>query len=333
MSIALTAVAGTEDTAPHVENFGVPVSGNTGNLTVPWPLHEVGDIGILVVQSSVRPHALATANGFAVIANTQNGSGAQPDDTSVGISLWWKRAVGGDADPVVDWPEFDHVRGLIFTIKGALASGDPFDGSQSADTGSTTATSIPGGTSTVNKDLIVGVNCDALGTTNDNQITGIANTDLRDFTVRHQSHNDLTVTGPSGILVVSGVKDTAGAYGATTGTLSSAFRQCAASFAIKPLAQAAPTVDEPTAGSYSVDPQGIDLQVQSVPAHGAFTVTESGFTNDQALGVIITDQIDAGVFLLTGQDAEETSGTFSDSGFWSRVVFPPAGNWTKELPL
>lgn len=67
---------------PTFQAAGTP-QGNSGNLTVPWPTHQAGDVALLLVESTGGQAAnLATANGFASVTNSPQNTGVTTAGTN-----------------------------------------------------------------------------------------------------------------------------------------------------------------------------------------------------------------------------------------------------------
>lgn len=218
--------------APTWQATGTLAAG-TGNVTVVWPSHATDDIGLLVVESANQAIALTTPAGFVEIPDSPQGTGTAGGTTSTRLAVFWCRATSGSmASPVVTDPG-DHACAYIVTFRGCITSGDPWDvtAGDALASASTTFT-IPGDTTTLAECLVVAIVATGADVST-GRATGWTNASLASITERGDLYSS-TASNGGGISVAEGVKTTAGAYNATTGTLSTSFVQGRVSIALKP---------------------------------------------------------------------------------------------------
>ena len=147
--------------APLVHAVGDSVAG-VGDITVAWPDHAPDDVGILLVESSNQ--APATPSGWAVINNT--GTGTAGNNAATMIYAFYKRTslTNTEANVVVTDTGNRQI-GVIVTVRGCIASGNPVDISPTnVHATVSTAVSIPPVTTTVDETLIFNVLTNSLGT-------------------------------------------------------------------------------------------------------------------------------------------------------------------------
>lgn len=213
--------------APVFQAAGAKADG-TGAVSPAWPAHQTGDIALLVVETGGgEPATLSNAQGFASVSGSPQGDNIDINGTVV--TVWWKRATSSSqlAPTVAD--AGNHTFAKIVTFRGAIAAGNPWDvtaGNATAGTGAATF-AIPGGATTTPNTLVVAI------ATNDSgqSASGWTNPDLVGLTERVDEFSALGNNG--GLAIATGVKVTAGTYGATTGTLSATARQARMSIALK----------------------------------------------------------------------------------------------------
>lgn len=202
---------------PFYKAAGTPQESQSA-ITVPWPTHAIGDIGLLIIEScGGEPANLTTANGFAAVTNSPSATGATTNGTQ--ITIYWCRATStSQASPVVTDPG-NHVYGVILTFAGCAPSGNPWDVTAAAVKASaSTSMTLPAVTTTTGNDLIV------LGATRDNDSASAAgsspsNANLFNLTERFDLGTALGNGG--GIMVWTGVKATPGSTGTTSATVTS----------------------------------------------------------------------------------------------------------------
>jgi hypothetical protein len=204
--------------APTYVDVGTNTSG-AGNITVPWPTHVAGDIGLLVIESTGGQAAnLGTANGFAAVDSSPSSTGATTSGTRV--TVYWCRATSAAmASPIVTDPG-DHAVGRIFTFRGCVETGDPWNITAADQKASaSTSASAPTVTTTVNNCLIVCAisrDNDASSTTS---FSAWANASLTD--VNEAAEGGTTSGNGGGFGVGYGTLATAGVSGVTTATVTS----------------------------------------------------------------------------------------------------------------
>jgi hypothetical protein len=126
-------------------------AGGVGAVTPGMPSGiAADDILLLFVETANQAASLSTPNGFASVG-TPSGVGTAGDAGATLLSVFWKRAVGGDASPVVA-DSGDHQAARIGLWRGAKTSGNPWNVAPvwSTDAVSDTAHAATGVTTTIN---------------------------------------------------------------------------------------------------------------------------------------------------------------------------------------
>lgn len=132
VTLAFTAVQQSEDQTPYVYKFGTAVELSTaGTLTPAWPSdHEAGDVAILVVASGGWPLTFADQAGFTQFAASPQTFGSSGAADACSVHVFWKRATSGaEGGPTINFIA-DHLRAVIFTVKGCAGSGFPVERSE-----------------------------------------------------------------------------------------------------------------------------------------------------------------------------------------------------------
>jgi len=215
--------------APPVPQAVGTLTDGIGAISVPWPAHQADDIGLLFIET--MGEAVPAVSGWTQIPDSPQRTGAAAaSDTE--LTIYWKRAAGSaEADASVG-DSGNHQIAVIGTVRGCIATGDPFDVT-AGDVLATadTAVSIPGDTTTVADCLIVAASSAGTDTTTP-QFSAWANADLTSvaewfdlFAIRANG---------GGFGVATGVKAAAGAFGATTATLATSSKQGRIVIALKP---------------------------------------------------------------------------------------------------
>jgi len=215
-------------TLPTFVGAGAIAEG-TGNITPPLPTGLLpNDIMLMFVETANE--AVSTPSGWAIVADSPQGTGTAAGATSTRLSVFWKRAAVGEVAQQITDPG-DHAIGQILAFRGCILSGNPWDVTSGTTAASSTSVSIPGDTTTVVNTLVVLAVAHQTDTATP-QASGYTNADLANLTER----TDVATTqgNGGGFAVVTGQKATIGAYGATTATLANASVQGLISIALKP---------------------------------------------------------------------------------------------------
>lgn len=186
-----------------------------------------GHIQLLWVEAQNEP--LNAITGF-----TRIGSSAVVQATGMvtDLSVFWKRSVGGDTAPSITSTPQNHLIARIIGVADAVTSGSPIHVSNTGlDNTADTAISIPGATTTV-ADCLVFAGFTTGADANTSQLSGsFTNASLGSVTT--QINNWTNSGGGGGIACCSGTKAVAGAYSATTATLTTANTAAMMSFAVQ----------------------------------------------------------------------------------------------------
>lgn len=147
----------------------------------------------------------------AIVGWTQAPDSPVNNANGTRLTVYWRRATGsGDEPTVVD--SGDHQSARVIVFNGVVATGDPWEVTNSA-TGDTTAISIPGDTTVGADRLVVAFVSHGLDKLTEHFATW-ANADLTNVT--EQFDNSTDVSGGGGIACATGERAVAGAFGATT---------------------------------------------------------------------------------------------------------------------
>jgi hypothetical protein len=203
VAIAVVAV-GTVASGVNAISPGLPAG---------WP---PDDIHVLVVETNNEP--IAAMSGWSNV-----GVGVQnvATGTVTSLTIRWRRAVGGDAAPSVP-DSGDHQIARIIGFSGCPTSGDPWDvtlfGSESV---SDTTVSFPNITTTTANCMVV----HALSVGSPDSTTGQssgAGTNANLTGLANRMNNQTSSGTGGGFAMITGLKATAGAVGATTTTITTA---------------------------------------------------------------------------------------------------------------
>ena len=211
---------------------------------------QVGDLLLAVFETNNQAVTIANANGgvWTQVANSPQGGGGAGGDNSTRLTAFWSVYNGTQGAPTTNDPG-DHIGGIIAAFRGVDTT-NPINISSGA-TNTTTAMSIPGATTTSANSLVVVVTA-----SNDDAdaFSNWANASLTSMTERFELGHTAGQDGRIGL--ATGVKVTAGAYGASTSTLTAAVSARWAGMTIALAAGRAPTLDatkSPALGAINED--------------------------------------------------------------------------------
>jgi hypothetical protein len=188
---------------------------NTTALTVAWPAHLTGDIGLLVIEAGGNDAtvSITAPSGWVAVP----GSPVTDLTTTAGskLQVWWKRATS-NAETSVTVPDGgNHQIARIFTFRNCISTGDPWDVTTTGNktTASTTAT-VPAVVTTVDNTYMVMI----VSRPNDNGSTTHFGVPVNaNLTGLEECGEAGSVQGNGGGFVVAGgVKATAGNTGTST---------------------------------------------------------------------------------------------------------------------
>lgn len=212
------AMAATAQAAPAYQAAGGAANG-AGSVSPAWPVHAIGDIALLFVESTGGDAVSLSSNaaGFVAVAGSPQATGSGTNGTQ--INVYWARATSTSmAAPTVAHTG-DHLYAQIITYRGVVTSGNPWDvtvgGVKAA---ASTSVTVIGVTTTVPDTLIVQAvarDDDASGA----EFSAEANAGLTGIAER--SDAGTTSGNGGGFAVWDGVKATAGATGNTSATVVS----------------------------------------------------------------------------------------------------------------
>jgi hypothetical protein len=231
---------GAENERPHV--VGSNIAGiyneiNSAGGYAFWPLYEIGDYLFAYAETNNQAVTISTTDGWTEAPSSPViNAGIAPTRLTVA----YKKIIGDeDVFPILE-ASHDHIRSCSILVRGAVATGNPFNISASDAGGVGTAVTAIGATTTVNNCLVlvaVATSNDATSSTN---FSAWANADLSSVT---EVSDGSTSTGAGGgIGLASGGKATAGTYGSTTATQVGNVEYATWTGAIAPNGGSIPTV-------------------------------------------------------------------------------------------
>lgn len=226
---------------PTTPLTGTAASNTTGaDVTVAVPVGTAaGDILLLAVET--RDETPSTPAGWSPVADSpQTTTGTGDDETT--LTLFWTRSGGFVSDPVVSiGGSGHHLLAAIVAIRGAASYGNPWDvtsaGFEDTADGSF---SIPGDTTTGPNRLVIVIASAGAAEEEIGVVGSWANADLGDVSVFSSPLvNHSSPAWSHNLWFVTGTKQSAGAYGATTASTITNMRKAYITVAILPQVTAA----------------------------------------------------------------------------------------------
>jgi hypothetical protein len=191
------------------------------------------DILILVVTSENEAISLTTANGFAEVSCSPQSAGTAATDPASRLAVYWKRAVGSDSSPVVA-DSGNNNEAEVFLFRGVVQSGNPWEvcagGNDSA--ANDTSANIPGGTTTIDNQLIVLIESTSFNGTSTAECGTMTNANLASITERDDNSNTIQLGG--GLCLGTGTLVTHTTYATTTLTMANTTNKGAISLSLQP---------------------------------------------------------------------------------------------------
>jgi hypothetical protein len=286
--------------APVFQAAGTAQSGINA-LTVAWPSHLTNDIGILVIETGGEGTTLSITapTGWAAIT----GSPVTDVTTTSGskLQVWWKRAASAAETSVTVPDSGDHQVARIYTFRGCITTGDPWDVATTGNktTASTTAT-VPSLTTAVQDTLVVAIigrpddsaSTTHFGTLTNANLTGIAS-----------AGEAGTQSGHGGGFVLEyGAFLGPGSTGTSTATKTASTTDTYMALALRAPLRALSLVSN--AGAFALTGKDANLLENRRLVADKGTLTETGVAAGLARGFRLT--ADKGTFTETGRDANLT---------------------------
>jgi hypothetical protein len=315
--------------APVFRAAGTAQSGINA-LTVAWPTHLTNDIGILVVETGGEGTTLTITAPTGWVAVTGSPVTAVATNAGSKLQVFWKRAASGAETSVTVPDSGDHQVARIFTFRGCVTSGNPWDviGTDTKTTASTTVT-WPSVTTTVDETLCVFI----ASRPNDSASTAafgtISNANLTSIGAAGEAGTNSGHGG--GFVVEYGEKLTAGATGTTTATGPNT-TNAEMVIALKPPAALTISADP---GSYSLTGAAATLLetfiLSADPGSYSLTGVDASLILTGNTALVLS--ADPGSYSLSGADATllETFILSADPGSYSLTGFAATLLETKTL--
>ncbi|HYJ21484.1 MAG TPA: hypothetical protein VEW07_05605, partial [Solirubrobacterales bacterium] len=212
---------------PKVRSVGAAAAG-AGSVQPPLPAG-VRENDILVMYLETENQAVSVPAGWAHV----NGSPVSvASGTLTRLTVLWKRAGASETAPTVEDPG-DHVIARILAVSGCIKSGNPWNTTATAtELEADASVSVPTATTTIDGCLVLAAVATGTDVTSSAHASAWANANLTNVTERMDSW---TAEGSGGGFgVASGVKQAAGAIGATTATVGTANFKALMTIALKP---------------------------------------------------------------------------------------------------
>ena len=326
ISLALTAVNQPTDKIPFLKMVGTPAESATVAVSPAWPEHVSGDVALLIVEAGGWPITLSTPAGFTEVGCSPQSGGVSGSSAGTALALFWKRATSAaEGAPTVAFVA-DHVRAQIITFGNVVSAGDPINVCGGTGTGggaTSTSISIPGATTSVSNNLVVGVSTTSRDVISRNEFSGWANANLDYVTERWEEVS--TIGSGSGHAVVTGEQPGSGATGTFTGNLGAASHQGSISVALMGVSGADFVADK---GTFTLAGQAAGLLHDRVITADAGAFASVGYDADFFVVRTFTIEAEEGVFSLQGLPVSMVK----TSRGWSRQL-AVEHVWTKQPKL
>lgn len=232
MVMAVATSAGVTSTSaagpiPTYVGAGTAASGaSTITPTLPGSL-QTNDILLMFVETADQAVTVSNQNGLTW---TQVTNSPQSAALTTRLTVFWARYDGSAGNPTLS-DSGNHGLAIIHAFRGVIATGDPWDvTSGNAEAVLDTSLSATGATTTSTNTLVV----IAAAIDDDSDSFGATWTNANLANIAERSDSGTTQGNDGRLGVVTGEKATAGAYGATTNTLTSASTKAMMTIALKP---------------------------------------------------------------------------------------------------
>ncbi|OHB41610.1 MAG: hypothetical protein A2Y13_03960 [Planctomycetes bacterium GWC2_45_44] len=234
-AFSTTASATTTGATPTFVAAGSVASG-TGTIAPALPAGiATGDILLLFLETSNQAISISNQNGgtWTQVTNSPQYCGTAAGTTGARLTAFWSRYNGTQGAPTAS-DSGNHQLGRMIAIRGAVASGNPWDVTAGGvEAVSDTSGSISGATTTVTNTLVVTAIATSLPDASSTaKFSAWTNANLTSVT--ECTDNSVTAGNGGGLGVATGIRAATGAYGNTAVTLVNAAYKGMMSIAIKP---------------------------------------------------------------------------------------------------
>ncbi len=203
-------------TPPSFSAAGSVAQSNSAPISVAWPAHVAGQLGILLIvtENNAAGTPASTVNPTSGLTAVANGNQVVGLSTTGCRMQVYRKMATSSSEPNITVPigSNTHVYAKIFTFDGCTQTANPVPASagSSQSTPSTTVT-YPGITTLSDSNLVV---CLCANSTNNDSMSGsMTNASLTSI-IKHQTTNTSFVTSA----ILSGIKTTAGVVSSGSST-------------------------------------------------------------------------------------------------------------------
>src|SRR3989344_9195390 len=188
------------------------------------------DIFLLFVESANQPGA--APSGYTQVTNSPQGTGTAGSTGATALEVFWKRAGASESAPTVA-DRGNHTDATICAFRGVITTGNPWDITNGGvEATSDTSLSATGNTTTITDAMVIIATANDIDAAVTTRYSAWANASLTSVTERYDQGTNAGNGG--GIGIATGEKASAGAYGATTATLSASGVKGFMTIALKP---------------------------------------------------------------------------------------------------
>lgn len=225
-----TGISGSRPAVPLYINAGGIVDNAAGTISPAWPVHTVGDLGILVWECSGDGTTI-TPSGWTLMPDAPIVDIA--DATGSKLNLAYRFAVSSSEANASIGSTGDHAVGRIFTFRNVSTSRVPgADRATGAKTTASTTLTYPSVNTAAPNSLVVGVASRPNDSSSTTEYSGYTNANLTSITERAEGGSTLGNGG--GIALWTGISAAIQSTGTTTATSVTSFTNAYYVFALSP---------------------------------------------------------------------------------------------------
>lgn len=196
-----------------------------------YPYYKIGDIVLMFTET--LDQAVTAPAGFTVIPGTP------VIDVGVARLSGFYRFIDGTEDvPPTFADTGQQILAVMGVVRGAVATGNPFNVTAAGTTGTGTSMTAPGVTTTVANTMVLNAFSSSRNS-NSASVSGYTNADLTSITEQIDDFDSDIVDG-GGVAASTGIRAAAGAVGATAATQATSEPWCGWTGAITPADTATP---------------------------------------------------------------------------------------------
>lgn len=299
-------------------------------LSVAWPSHSAGDVGLLLVESAVYGDTVS-ASGWTEVSASPVGNVAAAHK----LSAFYRVAESGSESNASVGTATNHIAAQILVFSGVDGS-TPINATAGSKGATGTSITVPAVTTTVANCAIIHIAGTGRDFSSTTTFDSWANANLTSIT--EIADGTTGTAGGGGFGAAWGILASAGSSGDGTVTQVSSISWSGITIALAPASSGAVTTSNASPGSFTITGSSSTgtRSLQSTASPGTFTITGAEASGTYSPASSTASNADAGSYTVTGVSSTGTRalisqaspGSYTIIGAASTGAYIPAGSIT-----